>query len=665
MTMYRNFKEITLNKFFAGVNESVIDAHYKPECFKDVKEGDILYQSGDSADYIYLLLRGDVKIKFPSLNYIGSKIFNDFFGEKELIDESRRISSAIANSNCLLYLVDEKTFNALLSKSENIKNNIDNYGNVEIPEAELASNTEIKSADTSKPISFRAPNSPEEEQFNIVTEEFESNIESISDTISEIIEEEYFDIELKLEDDNENLIKNSNDENISLDSDLEENTKIKIEQPVIEEQEKSLEEPHLEQIDVQYILGVLITLHSQLTIYDAVQSVINEMKVLTASEAGEIYLIEEYAGNITRYSSDKGTIKKHTHYNISDGLTGTCILQKRIINFNNPSEDSRFVSEIDQPGDDGLKYIIFVPLVNTKEEIIAVLQLARSSKKFTEDEITKIELISGHAALAIERNMRIEQMIREEKQDENLNISKFLSENISTPVDVINRYTMMLNSEKFSERVKEIISMLQKQANFFPDIIRTAFNYNKSGFELKLRSFSLNSYLNSISELLSEYCDSRNINLFKKFGEDTKVKIDPGKLYMALYQAIKNGCDAMKINGNLYISTEKEGLLANMIIRDEGAGIPNEDKDEIFETVFSKSKGRNKLGLAITKRIIELHNGQVTFSSKLNKGTTFTFSLPISKDAESMPQFDYPPLDNDDADDFNLDEDAYFDIKTE
>jgi signal transduction histidine kinase len=389
------------------------------------------------------------------------------------------------------------------------------------------------------------------------------------------------------------------------------------------------------------------------------------MKVLTASEAGEVYLTEENADNITRYFNDKGTIKKHTFYKISEGLTGTCLLQKRIINFDNPSEDSRFISEIDQPGDDGLKFIIYVPLLNTNEEIVAVLQLAHSSKKFTEDEIAKIELISGHVALAIERSKHIEQMIGEEKQDANINISKFLSENISTPVDVINRYTMMLKSEEFSVKVKEIISMLQKQANFFPDIIRTAFNYNKSDFELKLKSFNLNSYLNSISELLSEYCDSRNINLFKKVGEDAKVKIDQGKLYMAIYQAVKNGCDAMDINGNLYISTEKEGLLANIIIRDEGAGIPDEDKDEIFETVFSESKGRNKLGMAITKRIIELHKGQVTFSSKLNEGTTFTFSIPISTDTELMPQFDHPPFVNDDADDFNLDEDTDFDMKIE
>lgn len=664
MTIHGNTKEIKLNKFFNGVNDSVIDTLFKPKYFKDVKEGEIIYQSGDSADCLYILLRGDVKIKFHSPHHKSDKIFNDFFGEKELIEKTRRISSAIANSKCLLYLIDEKIFDSLISKSEVIKNNIDNYGEVELSETESVFSSEIKSTDSVMPISTKEANSSENEQSDIVTEEFENNSESFSDTISEIIEQEIFDTDLALEIDEGNLIKDSSDENISLNNEFEENTDFIIEQPAIEEQELSVEELPGEHIDVQIILKVLIAVHSQLTIYDTIQSVINGMKILTSSEAGEIYLLEEDAGNIARYANDNGAIIKHTFSEISEGLTGTCILQKRIINFDNPLEDSRFVSEIDQPGDKGLKYIIYVPLLNINKEIVAVLQLAHSSRKFTEDEITKVRLISGHAALALERIKRIEKVTEKEKQDAGMDISKFLSENISTPVDVIKRYTMLLNNEDFSEKVKEIISMLQKQASLFPDIIQAASEYNKPEFNLKLESFSLNSYLDRISELLSEYCDSRNINLFKKFSGDAKVKIDPGKLYMALYQAIKNGCDAMEKDGNLYVSTEIEGLYANIVIRDEGTGIPDEDKDKIFETVFSETKGRNKFGLAITKKIIELHKGKVTFSSKLNEGTTFTFSLPIYIDPKPIPKFDHSPYVDDDAD-LKSDEDSNSDTKTE
>ncbi len=664
MTVQRNTKEIKLNKFFAGVNDSVINTLFKPKYFKDVKEGEIIYQSGDSADCLYILLRGDVKIKFHSHHHKSDKIFNDFFGEKELIEKTRRISSAVANSKCLLYLIDEKIFDALISKSEVIKNNIDNYGEVELSETESVSSSGIKSTDSVMPISTREANSSENEQSDIVTKEFENKSKSFSDTLSEIIEQEIFDTDFALENDDENLIKDSSDENISPNNEFEENMDFKIEHPSIEEQEPSEEQLHIEQIDIQAILRVLIAVNSQLTIYDTIQSVINGMKILTSSEAGEIYLIEEDAGNIARYANDNGTILKHTFSEISEGLTGTCILQKRIIDFDNPSEDSRFVSEIDQPGNNGLKYIIYVPLLNTNKEIVAVLQLAHSSRKFTEDEITKVRLISGHAALAIERIKRIEKVTEEEKQDAGMDISKFLSENISTPVDVIKRYTMLLNNEEFSEKAKDIISMLQKQASLFPDIIQAASDYNKPDFKLKFESISLISYLNSISELYSEYCDSRNINLFKKFSEDAKVNIDPGKLYMALYQAIKNGCDAMEKDGNLYVSTEIEGLYANIVIRDEGTGIPDEDKDEIFETVFSETKGRNKFGLAITKKIIELHKGKITFSSKLNEGTTFTFSIPLYIDPKQIPKFDHSPFSNYGAD-LKSDEDNNSDTKAE
>ncbi len=230
MTIHGNTKEIKLNKFFTGVNDSVINTLFKLNYFKDVKEGEIIYRSGDSADCLYILLRGDVKIKFHSLHYMSNKIFNDFFGEKELIEKTRRISTAVANSKCLLYLIDEKIFDALLSKSEVIKNNINIYGEVDLPEAGSVSNSGMKLTDTTKPISFRATSSSKNEQSNIVTEEFGNNSESISDTISEIIEQE----------------------------NLESLTEFRIEQPsIFEEQEQSVEELPMEQIDIQVVLGCL------------------------------------------------------------------------------------------------------------------------------------------------------------------------------------------------------------------------------------------------------------------------------------------------------------------------------------------------------------------------------------------------------------------------
>jgi len=279
-----------------------------------------------------------------------------------------------------------------------------------------------------------------------------------------------------------------------------------------------------------------------------------------------------------------------------------------------------------------------VPLIYAEEELVAVLQLAKENKKFSKVETKLLESISSQLAVAITRSKRHEQLIEKEKQKVTNDISMFLSDNLLIPVDIINRYTSLLNKEEFSRKVKEIISLLQKQANLFWDIIQTTLDYGKIEFELNMEKISLNSYMESISEILSEYCDSRKINLFKKSGENADVMIDPGKLFVALYQVVKNACDASAAESNLYISTEKDEDYAKIILKDEGAGIAEEDKERIFDQQYDEIIGRNKLGLVITKKIIELHAGEISVSSEINEGTTFTFNLPIYSDDEIVSQ---------------------------
>ena len=128
MQQNRNSKEITVNKLLTGVSEALILSLFNQENFTRLKEGEIIYQAGDESKYLYLLLRGDVKIKYPRANYVSNKNFNDFFGEKEIVDETRRISSAVANSNCLIYKLEKKLFRKLIVRNPTLNSNLENYG---------------------------------------------------------------------------------------------------------------------------------------------------------------------------------------------------------------------------------------------------------------------------------------------------------------------------------------------------------------------------------------------------------------------------------------------------------------------------------------------------------------------------------------------------------
>ena len=625
-------KELKLNKLFTGMSESVINSLFKMENFKKTKEGEVIYQSGDEANHLYLILRGDVKIKFPAKHYISKKFFNDFFGEKEIVDKTRRISSAVANSKCLLYFIEKEVIEKLIAKSSPISKNIDTYGEVELPEIEAASKSKIHLINSDKPISFIATTSKKEEpteKDNLVL----SNEESISDAVTQIIETENqnFDVDIDQEEIVESVEENSL--NIGLD-DSDEFYSDSDEKKLHDENNAQLNVPK-EQVSIENVLKVLNSVHEPLTVYETIQSIIFALRDVTSSVAGEIYLIDENTGNMQKFINDDGIIK-NVYKKISDGLTGTCVLQKKILNFDNPADDSRFVKDIDLPGREALKKIIYVPLIYAEEELVAVLQLAKENKKFSGSEIKLLESISGQLAVATVRSKRHEQLIENEKQKVKNDISMFLSDNLLIPVDIINRYTSLLNNEEFSQKVKDIISLLQKQANLFWDIIQTTLDYSKIEFEINMEKMSLNTYLASISEILSEYCDSRKINLFKKTGENVDVMIDPGKLFVALYQIVKNACDVSAEGSNLFVSTEKEDDFAKIIIRDEGSGITDDDKEKIFDHVYDETKRRNRLGLVITKKIIELHAAEISFSSKINEGTTITLSFPVYSEKEPM-----------------------------
>ena len=90
----------------------------------------------------------------------------------------------------------------------------------------------------------------------------------------------------------------------------------------------------------------------------------------------------------------------------------------------------------------------------------------------------------------------------------------------------------------------------------------------------------------------------------------------------------------MPEGGNLEISAHREDDAVITEIRDQGAGIPHELHDKIFELYFTTKKDGSGIGLAQTYQILQWHYGSVDFESLDGKGTTFRLRLPGSESRE-------------------------------
>ena len=118
------FRLLKKNTLFKGVPESHLKSFLNPKNFIKVEDGSIIYSLDGEASDIYLVIEGEVKIKFYKAKSIEIKILFDFFGEAEILERSKRFSSAVANKDCVFYKMSLAELNDLCEGSKNVITNL-------------------------------------------------------------------------------------------------------------------------------------------------------------------------------------------------------------------------------------------------------------------------------------------------------------------------------------------------------------------------------------------------------------------------------------------------------------------------------------------------------------------------------------------------------------
>jgi signal transduction histidine kinase len=124
--------------------------------------------------------------------------------------------------------------------------------------------------------------------------------------------------------------------------------------------------------------------------------------------------------------------------------------------------------------------------------------------------------------------------------------------------------------------------------------------------------------------------------------DKVEVMADEDLMSQVWINLINNSIKFTPSGGGLSIHLQKRGENAVVIIADTGIGISEEDQEHIFERFYKADKSRNRtltgsgLGLSITKKIIDMHQGSIHLQSKLNEGTTFTVVMPMEIKKESQ-----------------------------
>jgi PAS domain S-box-containing protein len=203
---------------------------------------------------------------------------------------------------------------------------------------------------------------------------------------------------------------------------------------------------------------------------------------------------------------------------------------------------------------------------------------------------------------------------------------------ISSSAAILELYGDRLEQQKKDKHLKRIQITVNNMTQLLEDVL-TINNSEAQKIAFNPLKLDLITFCNQLLEDLEASFINHSLIYHINPQDKFFVYLDQKLMRQILTNLLSNAIKYSPVGSKIYFTVNQEKDMINFAIQDEGIGIPVEDQVRLFESFH---RGHNVgniqgtgLGLAIVKKGVELHQGQITFSSKIGKGTTFTVQIPL------------------------------------
>ena len=296
------------------------------------------------------------------------------------------------------------------------------------------------------------------------------------------------------------------------------------------------------------------------------------------------------------------------------------------------------------------------------------LQEVTDLKKKIEERTRELEDLKENLdRKVLQRTGELEKINRELEYANQLK-GKFIanmSHELRTPLNSILGFSDVLLDRTFgelTEHQERYMKNIYSSGKHLLELINNVLDIAKieaGKYEMVYETFSVDDVIGEVINIMKSLAENKFIEIFVSIGEGvTTITADRVKLKQVLYNLLSNAIKFTPEGGMVRVDAAKEqppdstsgygsGLeFVRFSVQDTGIGIGPEDKEKIFDefeqasSTFSKKYGGVGLGLALSRKLVELHGGGITVESNLGEGSTFTFTLPVmspvSEVAESV-----------------------------
>lgn len=282
----------------------------------------------------------------------------------------------------------------------------------------------------------------------------------------------------------------------------------------------------------------------------------------------------------------------------------------------------------------GISYIITSP----------ILQFRKAAREISKGNFSIRMKVSGHNEMA-QMSETFNYMCEELEQTE-AKRRKFVSDashELKTPMAGIKLICdSIVNTENIDmPTVREFLGDMSEEVERLTRIVDRLLALTKldgGGERLSVSQVDLVSLIECVIKKISPLAEKKDVMVYTEISEDAKkhIVLDYDKMFEAIYNVTDNAVKYAPEGGYVHISLSNDEKNAVIKIEDNGIGIPEAERDKIFERFYrlddsrARDTGGTGLGLAIVKEAVLMHNGKISVTSSENGGSIFTISLPYS-----------------------------------
>jgi signal transduction histidine kinase len=216
-----------------------------------------------------------------------------------------------------------------------------------------------------------------------------------------------------------------------------------------------------------------------------------------------------------------------------------------------------------------------------------------------------------------------------------------MSHELRTPLNAILGFSQVLQQKLFGElnaKQEEYVEDILSSGNHLLSLINDVLDLSKveaGQIQLEVAPFSLREAVERGVVMVRERASGNGVSVAAEIDPDVQVvEADERRIRQVLFNLLSNAVKFTPAGGRIDVTAARVGTEVEVAVADTGPGIRPDDRQRIFEEFQQTDAGAKQhegtgLGLALSKRLVELHGGRIWVESELGAGSRFVFTLPV------------------------------------